>query len=224
MSDLLLSATGISKTYTMEQRPVDVLKGVRLDVFAGEMVAVVGASGTGKSTLLGILGTLDTPTAGSVSYRGRDLFAGSEAERARFRNQHLGFVFQFSQLLPEFDALNNAAMPLLLRRDPEAREQACAALEQVGLAHRLHHRPGELSGGEQQRVAIARALIGGPELVLADEPTGNLDSHTGSQVFDMFVALTRQAGVAVLMVTHNNELAARCDRRMRMLDGLLYHD
>ncbi|MDH5526198.1 MAG: ABC transporter ATP-binding protein [Nitrospirota bacterium] len=222
MSERLLTATGVTRTYLLEKCPVEVLRGVDMHVDAGEMVAVVGASGTGKSTLLSVLGTLDTPSTGTVTYRGRNLFTARESERARFRNRHLGFVFQFSQLLPEFDALGNAAMPLLVRRAPGAHERAREALEQVGLGHRLHHRPGELSGGEQQRVAIARALVGKPELILADEPTGNLDSQTGDQVFDLLASLARQSGVAVLMVTHNDQLAARCDRTLRMTDGVLH--
>ncbi len=220
----LLSARGISRAFAIRDGAVQVLKGIDLDVERGEVVAIVGASGTGKSTLLSILGTLDEPSAGTVTFEGNDLFALDSRGRARFRNQRLGFVFQFNQLLPEFSALENAAMPLLLRGDGNAHRTARELLERVGLSHRLEHRPAELSGGEQQRVAIARALGGRPDLVLADEPTGNLDQQTGDQVFGLLAELARDAGTAVLMVTHNDALAAKCRRTLRMIDGTLIHD
>ncbi len=220
----LLSARGIARDFSLKDGAIRVLKGINLDVDEGEMVAIVGASGTGKSTLLSILGTLDEPSEGRVTFRGDDLFNLDSRRRALFRNRHLGFVFQFNQLLPEFSALENAAMPLLLRGDATAHATARGLLERVGLAHRLEHRPAELSGGEQQRVAIARALSGRPDLVLADEPTGNLDHHTGDQVFDILAELARDAGTAILMVTHNDALAARCGRTLRMDDGVLLHD
>jgi lipoprotein-releasing system ATP-binding protein len=218
----LLSAEALVKTYTLEHAPIDVIKGVNIAVHPGEVVAIVGASGTGKSTLLNLLGTLDTPTAGEVRFEGQDLFAGDERARARFRNRELGFVFQFNQLLPEFTALENAAMPLLMRGEGGALKKAAALLERVGLGHRQRHRPGELSGGEQQRVALARAMVGGPRLILADEPTGNLDTRTGDAVFGQLVELTESAGTALLIVTHNEALAARCGRVLHMVDGLLY--
>jgi len=224
MSDAapMLAARGLVKTYTLEQRPIEVIRGVDLALAAGEVVAIVGASGTGKSTLLNLLGTLDAPTEGTVAFEGRDLFAGDERSRAVFRNRQLGFVFQFNQLLPEFTALENAAMPLLMRGEGRATKKAAALLEQVGLGSRQRHRPGELSGGEQQRVAIARAMVGGPKLILADEPTGNLDTRTGDAVFDLLVDLTVRAGTALLIVTHNEALSARCGRVLHMVDGLLY--
>ncbi len=220
-SSPLLLATGIEKSFTLNGRHTDVLKRVDLSVDAGELVAVVGASGTGKSTLLNILGTLDTPTNGTVRYLGEDMFAASAEARARFRNRSLGFVFQFNQLLPEFNALENAAMPLLVRRERGAMERARVLLDRVGLSHRINHRPAELSGGEQQRVAVARALVGCPQLVLADEPTGNLDSHTGDEVFGLLRQLCQDEGAAVLVVTHNEQLAERCGRTVQMADGSL---
>ena len=209
----LLSARGIVREFSLQKHAgdgaVQVLKGIDLDVQRGEVVAIVGASGTGKSTLLSILGTLDEPSAGTVTFEGDDLFALDSRGRARFRNRRLGFVFQFNQLLPG---------------DGNALQIAHDLLQRVGLSQRLEHRPAELSGGEQQRVAIARALGGKPDLVLADEPTGNLDQQTGDQVFDLLSELARDAGTAVLMVTHNDLLAARCDRTLRMIDGMRIHD
>jgi lipoprotein-releasing system ATP-binding protein len=221
MSSPLLLAENITRHFTLKDDTVSVLNGVSLSVERGELVAIVGASGTGKSTLLHILGTLDHPSSGTVAFEGQDLFAMDTAARADFRNRHLGFVFQFNQLLPEFSALENAAMPLLLRGERDATKKARVLLEQVGLSHRLSHRPAELSGGEQQRVAVARALVGRPDLILADEPTGNLDAHTGDGVFEMLSSLAKDAGSAVLMVTHNERLAARCGRTLHMADGLL---
>ena len=220
MSDLL-SARGITKDFTLDQTRVEVLKGVDVSVAAGELVAVVGASGTGKSTLLNIIGTLDEPTGGEVRFDGDDLFALDDKRQAAFRNRELGFVFQFNQLLPEFTAVENAAMPLLLQGLADARERARELLVRVGLEDRLEHRPGELSGGEQQRVAIARALVARPRLILADEPTGNLDSRTGDRVFELLAELGTDAGSAILMVTHNEQLAGRCGRVLHMVDGLL---
>jgi len=220
MSDLL-SARGITKDFTLDQTRVEVLKGVDVSVAAGELVAVVGASGTGKSTLLNIIGTLDEPTGGEVRFDGDDLFALDDKRQAAFRNRELGFVFQFNQLLPEFTAVENAAMPLLLQGLADARERARELLVRVGLEDRLEHRPGELSGGEQQRVAIARALVARPRLILADEPTGNLDSRTGDRVFELLAELGTDVGSAILMVTHNEQLAGRCGRVLHMVDGLL---
>jgi len=220
MSDLL-TAENITRSFKLDDGAVSVLDGVSLAVQRGELVAIVGASGTGKSTLLHILGTLDQPTTGSVAFEGQDLFSLNPMAMADFRNRHLGFVFQFNQLLPEFSALENAAMPLLLRGERDAKAKAQALLDKVGMSHRLEHRPAELSGGEQQRVAVARALVGQPDLILADEPTGNLDARTGDGVFALLAELAQDMGSAVLMVTHNEALADRCSRKLHMDDGLL---
>jgi lipoprotein-releasing system ATP-binding protein len=187
------------------------------------MLAIVGASGVGKSTLLHILGGLERPTSGSVRFDGQDLYALPPDGIARFRNERVGFVFQFHHLLPEFTALENVMMPALVRKMDrgEAEKLASSHLADVGLGERLHHRPGELSGGEQQRVAVARALVLGPSVVLADEPTGNLDAHTGEAVHDLLKSLNRQRGTTFIIVTHNDKLALRADRIFRMADGLL---
>jgi len=221
MSDKLLVATDIEKEYRLGPEPVRVLRGATLEVHAGESVAVIGASGVGKSTLLHILGTLDRPTAGRLVFDGEDVFARSEAGLARLRRAEIGFVFQFYNLLGEMSALENAMIPALLQRLPisEARERAVAALTDVGLADRLVHRPGELSGGEQQRVAIARALVGRPRLILADEPTGNLDPKTSEVIWDLFLQLQADRGLAFVIATHNHDLARKADRGYRLLDG-----
>jgi lipoprotein-releasing system ATP-binding protein len=209
------------KVFTHGGRRIEVLRGIDLDLEAGGLVSIVGASGVGKSTLLHLLGTLDEPTRGSIAFDGVAVTSLTPAKLASFRNQSIGFVFQFHHLLPEFTALENTMMPGLIARLPrrECIERAEAILLRVGLADRLHHRPGELSGGEQQRVALARALLLSPRLLLGDEPTGNLDTKTGQAMHDLFFELNRELGMTLLLVTHNNELAGRAYKKLRMIDG-----
>lgn len=217
----LLAVSGLNKSFGSGDATVEVLKGIDLQIAAGETIALVGASGAGKSTLLHILGTLDRPTTGQVLFRGEDVFRLNDQALATFRNQAIGFVFQFHHLLPEFTALENVMMPLLIARTPrgEAREKASGLLGDVGLAHRLTHKPGELSGGEQQRVAIARALVGSPQVLLADEPTGNLDMKTSDEIHSLLCDIHAARGVTLIIVTHNERLAARLERTIRMVDG-----
>ena len=219
----VLEARDLEKTYAHSSGPVQVLSGLNLDVSEGEVVAIVGKSGVGKSTLLHILGTLDDPTHGEVKILGQEVFAMNDMDLSSFRNQHIGFVFQFHHLLPEFSALENVVLPALIHghNPDESRKHAEGLLERVGLSHRLSHKPAQLSGGEQQRVALARALVMKPGIVLADEPTGNLDPKTGSGVHELFLDISRELKTTVIVATHNADLAARSDRRLRLTEGRL---
>jgi lipoprotein-releasing system ATP-binding protein len=221
--EVLLEARALRKTYRHDGREIPVLRGIDLVIHHADRIAIVGASGAGKSTLMHLLGTLDRPSDGQLLFRGRDLTKLSARQLADFRNRSVGFMFQFHHLLPEFSALENVMMPALIRRvpKPEARKNAEKWLEAVGLTPRLTHRPGELSGGEQQRVALARALAAEPELLLADEPTGNLDSGTSQGIHELFSYINAEFGTAMLIVTHNPGLAALMPRCLRMRDGVL---
>jgi lipoprotein-releasing system ATP-binding protein len=223
MSEPLLEVVDLCKSYGSGESRVEVLKGISITLAKGETVALLGASGAGKSTLMHILGALDRPSSGSVCFEGADIFAKSEHELAAFRNRSIGFVFQFHHLLPEFTALENVMLPAMI--NGTARNESLSVAEkilgEVGLGHRLTHKPGELSGGEQQRVAVARALVMNPQLLLADEPTGNLDMKTSESIHDLFDELHSSRGLSIMVVTHNERLAVRTMRQIRLLDGLV---
>jgi lipoprotein-releasing system ATP-binding protein len=221
MNDLLLSARALAKTYTMGKRSLEVLRGVDLDVTRGEFLALRGASGAGKSTLLHLIGGLDVPNAGEILFVGQDLVAFSEAKLTHFRNRRVGFIFQAYHLLPELDALENVCLPARMARISTARVEARGRelLARVGLKDRLDHKPSELSGGEQQRVAIARALINEPELILADEPTGNLDSHTGGEIIELLKSLRVEKNTTLVVATHDAKVAANAERVIELVDG-----
>jgi len=223
MNDAVISCRDLVKQFSQGDQAVPVLKGVNLDLIKGEMLAIVGASGSGKSTLLHILGGLDAPTSGNIRILGQDIAKINEEERCRLRNGSLGFIYQFHHLLPEFSALENVAMPLLIRRLPnqEAYDRAEDILKQVGLSHRLTHTPGELSGGERQRAAVARALVTQPACILADEPTGNLDRQTAESVFDLMLELNHRINASLVIVTHDSRLANRAQQIKQLIDGVL---
>lgn len=223
MSDVLLETKDLSKYFSEDALRVDVLKGVNFSINKNESVAIIGASGSGKSTLLHLLGGLDIPDKGDVLINGTNMSELNDEQRGEMRNKHLGFIYQFHHLLPEFSALENVAMPLLIRRTypEEALDKAAVLLEKVGLSDRAEHRPGELSGGERQRAAIARALVTEPACILADEPTGNLDEKTADQVFELILELNQSLGTSLIMVTHNLELSRRVDRVVELKEGVL---
>jgi len=222
----MIEVGGLGKSFETPGGTIDVLRGVDLKIATGERVAVIGTSGAGKTTLMHILGGLDRPTTGDVKFEGKSLFSLRGAELDAFRNQTIGFVFQFHQLLQEFSALENVAMPLMIggMKKNDATDKAAVILEEVGLGHRLSHKPGALSGGEQQRVAVARALVRGPQILLADEPTGNLDSATSAEIVALLNQMHQTRGLTMIIVTHNNELAGSLDRVLRIDDGRLVGD
>ena len=221
MSEVLVSAKGVHKTYALNQRSLEVLRGVDLELERGEFLALRGASGAGKSTLLHLLGGLDSPSRGEIWLAGRNLASLGRVDLARLRNKEVGFIFQAYYLLPELDALENVCLPARMARMPAARAEARGRdlLTRVGLKERVDHKPGELSGGEQQRVAIARSLINEPDLILADEPTGNLDSHTGEEIIDLLCALRDEKRTTLIMATHDARVAARAPKVIELVDG-----
>ncbi len=221
----MIQVENLNKTFLKDGLKIEVLRGLNLHIATGESLAVVGVSGSGKSTLIHILGTLDHPTSGTILFDGVDVFTWPEQRLSDFRNRKIGFVFQFHNLLPEFNALENTMMPALIRRIPkaEARRKAAVILNEVGLGDRMTHKPGELSGGEQQRVAIARALILEPEILLADEPTGNLDTETGKKIEEILITLNRAKQITLVVVTHNESLASRMSQQIGLRDGRIYY-
>jgi len=223
MSKEIISCNNLHKSYFQARLEVPVLMGINLYINEGESLAIVGISGSGKSTLLHLLGGLDTPTSGDIQIKGQSIATIKEEERCRLRNQSLGFIYQFHHLLPEFSALENVAMPLLIRRmnSKEAYDRAAEMLNQVGLNHRMSHTPGELSGGERQRAAVARALVTKPACILADEPTGNLDRHTAGEVFELMLNLNRDVGASLVIVTHDPFLSKQANRTLKLVDGML---
>ncbi len=223
MNSKLVEAVNVTKSFRTEAGGLTVLKNINLSIREGEMAGIIGASGAGKSTLLHILGALDKPTSGQVLFQEKDVALMDENALARFRNTSIGFVFQFHHLLPEFNSIENVMMPGMISGMPyhETEKHALALLDELGLSKRIKHRPGELSGGEQQRVAVARALIQHPKIVLADEPTGNLDTATGNDLFDLFIDLNRKKGITFVIVTHNKSLSDRCHRVIEMADGIV---
>jgi len=222
-TEALVQVRSLTKHFVLEGHRIDVLRGIDVDIAEGERVSIIGPSGSGKSTFLHVVGTLDRPSSGSVRIGGRELSEMGSRALASFRNETIGFVFQFHHLLPEFSAVENVAMPAKIRRVPaaEADRRGRAMLERVGLGHRIHHRPGELSGGEQQRVSIARALVMEPVLLLADEPTGNLDERSAEGIHELLDEMNAELGLTVVLVTHRSELAQRMPRQLRMQDGKL---
>lgn len=217
----MISIRSLRKHFEKGGEVIEVLKGIDLDIFAGDRISIVGQSGSGKSTFLQILGTLDRPSEGDVHWDGQPTFELNDRKVDQLRNHNIGFVFQFHHLLPDHTACRNVALPLIIGGTPvaDAENRACQLLERVGLAHRFYHKPGELSGGEQQRVAIARALVNSPKLLLADEPTGNLDPKTAAQIMELLLSLQSETGGALVMVTHDIELAQGCPRRLTLVDG-----
>lgn len=223
MSKEIISCNNLHKSYFQARLEVPVLMGINLHINEGESLSIVGISGSGKSTLLHLLGGLDAPTSGDIQIKGQSIATIKEEERCQLRNQSLGFIYQFHHLLPEFSALENVAMPLLIRRmnSKEAYDRAAEMLNQVGLNHRMSHTPGELSGGERQRAAVARALVTKPACILADEPTGNLDRHTASEVFELMLSLNRDVGASLVIVTHDPFLSKQANRTLKLVDGML---
>lgn len=223
MSEIILKVRNLTRTYVENKVSTAVLKGINLDIEAGKITAVTGKSGSGKSTLLHILGTLDKPTSGEILFKGQDLTTLSNDAKAAFRNKNLGFIYQFHYLLGDFTALENVMLPSLIggSSEKEAKEKALKILEQVGLKDRVDFHPGELSGGQRQRVAIARALCHDPDLILADEPTGNLDASNAASVFELFSSLVKEKKTTVIMVTHDETLATLCDRKVVIKDGVI---
>lgn len=223
MSDPILRVSGLKKTYSKNGVEINVIKGIDIDIYEGDLITIMGPSGAGKSTFLHILGTLNKPSEGDIFFRDRNVKGFSEDEESRFRNEKVGFVFQFYHLLQDFNVIENIMMPLLIRRlsKAEAISKAEAFLEIMGLTHRRDHKPGELSGGEQQRVAIARALVNEPEIILADEPTGNLDRKTGKEVLDYLLSINERLSSTLILVTHDPEIGSIGKRKLKMVDGEL---